>query len=130
MHFIRQNQSLSFFVSSAVKKMQITLINLSSYRCFLALRVRLSSTVGFLPPPGSEQMQFPRAASPCGSQPIPAQQCTGIAKLSANRMAPSHKETHRRKATRNKKSRASWKHEMACEMLRGTVVQIVSTEEH
>ncbi|KAK3509867.1 hypothetical protein QTP70_018486 [Hemibagrus guttatus] len=38
----------------------------------------VSSTVGFLPPPGSEQMQFPRAASPCGSQPIPAQQCTGV----------------------------------------------------
>ncbi|XP_047007629.1 R3H domain-containing protein 1 isoform X7 [Ictalurus punctatus] len=38
----------------------------------------VSSTVGFLPPPGSEQMQFPRAASPCGSQPIPTQQCTGV----------------------------------------------------
>ncbi|XP_060714966.1 R3H domain-containing protein 2 isoform X8 [Tachysurus vachellii] len=38
----------------------------------------VSSSVGFLPPPGSEQMQFPRAASPCGSQPIPAQQCTGV----------------------------------------------------
>uniref|UniRef100_A0A4W4DNY9 R3H domain containing 1 n=1 Tax=Electrophorus electricus TaxID=8005 RepID=A0A4W4DNY9_ELEEL len=35
----------------------------------------LSSTVGFLPPPGSEQMPFPRSASPCGSQPIPGQQC-------------------------------------------------------
>ncbi|KAF5893401.1 R3H domain-containing protein 2-like isoform X7, partial [Clarias magur] len=38
----------------------------------------VSSTVGFLPPPGSEQMPFPRAASPCGSQPIPTQQCTGV----------------------------------------------------
>ncbi|KAM9493231.1 R3H domain-containing protein 1 isoform 8-T11 [Clarias gariepinus] len=38
----------------------------------------VGSTVGFLPPPGSEQMPFPRAASPCGSQPIPTQQCTGV----------------------------------------------------
>ncbi|KAI5629885.1 R3H domain-containing protein 1 isoform X2, partial [Silurus asotus] len=38
----------------------------------------VSSTVGFLPPPASEQMQFPRAASPCGSQPIQTQQCTGV----------------------------------------------------
>uniref|UniRef100_A0A4W4DPF8 R3H domain containing 1 n=1 Tax=Electrophorus electricus TaxID=8005 RepID=A0A4W4DPF8_ELEEL len=38
----------------------------------------LSSTVGFLPPPGSEQMPFPRSASPCGSQPIPGQQCSGV----------------------------------------------------
>ncbi|XP_062845607.1 R3H domain-containing protein 1-like isoform X2 [Trichomycterus rosablanca] len=38
----------------------------------------VSSAVGFLPPPGSEQMQFPRTASPCGSQPIPTQQCTGV----------------------------------------------------
>ncbi|KAF7688243.1 hypothetical protein HF521_014249 [Silurus meridionalis] len=36
------------------------------------------STVGFLPPPASEQMQFPRATSPCGSQPIQTQQCTGV----------------------------------------------------
>uniref|UniRef100_A0A8C1TT95 R3H domain containing 1 n=1 Tax=Cyprinus carpio TaxID=7962 RepID=A0A8C1TT95_CYPCA len=39
----------------------------------------ISSTVGFLPPPGSEQMQFPRPPSPCGSQPITGQQCTGMA---------------------------------------------------
>ncbi|KAI4876274.1 hypothetical protein NFI96_021871, partial [Prochilodus magdalenae] len=38
----------------------------------------VSSTVGFLPPPGSEQMQFPRASSPCSSQPIPGQQCAGV----------------------------------------------------
>ncbi|KAI5088873.1 R3H domain-containing protein 1 isoform X2, partial [Silurus meridionalis] len=38
----------------------------------------VSSTVGFLPPPASEQMQFPRATSPCGSQPIQTQQCTGV----------------------------------------------------
>ncbi|XP_052446313.1 R3H domain-containing protein 1 isoform X3 [Carassius gibelio] len=38
----------------------------------------ISSTVGFLPPPGSEQMQFPRAPSPCGSQPITGQQCTAV----------------------------------------------------
>ncbi|XP_072527240.1 R3H domain-containing protein 1 isoform X4 [Salminus brasiliensis] len=38
----------------------------------------VSSTVGFLPHPGSEQMQFPRASSPCSSQPVPGQQCTGV----------------------------------------------------
>ncbi|CAB1327526.1 unnamed protein product [Coregonus sp. 'balchen'] len=37
----------------------------------------MSSSVGFLPPPGSEQMQFPRASSPCGTQQLPGQQCTG-----------------------------------------------------
>uniref|UniRef100_A0A671SE21 R3H domain containing 1 n=1 Tax=Sinocyclocheilus anshuiensis TaxID=1608454 RepID=A0A671SE21_9TELE len=38
----------------------------------------ISSTVGFLPPPGSEQMPFPRPPSPCGSQPITGQQCTAV----------------------------------------------------
>ncbi|KAG7258054.1 hypothetical protein CRUP_026692, partial [Coryphaenoides rupestris] len=28
----------------------------------------MGSSVGFLPPPGSEQMQFPRASSPCAPQ--------------------------------------------------------------
>ncbi|KAG7280167.1 hypothetical protein CRUP_037751 [Coryphaenoides rupestris] len=36
------------------------------------------SSVGFLPPPGSEQMQFPRASSPCApqQQQHPTQQCS------------------------------------------------------
>lgn len=38
----------------------------------------ISSTVGFLPPPGSEQMQFCRPPSPCGSQQITGQQCTAV----------------------------------------------------
>ncbi|XP_031414904.1 R3H domain-containing protein 1 isoform X2 [Clupea harengus] len=38
----------------------------------------MSSTVGFLSPPGSEQMPFPRANSPCSSQPIPTQPCSGV----------------------------------------------------
>ncbi|XP_077082261.1 R3H domain-containing protein 1 isoform X4 [Siphateles boraxobius] len=38
----------------------------------------ISSAVGFLSPPGSEQMSFPRAPSPCGSQPITGQQCTAV----------------------------------------------------
>uniref|UniRef100_A0A673X5Q4 R3H domain containing 1 n=1 Tax=Salmo trutta TaxID=8032 RepID=A0A673X5Q4_SALTR len=40
----------------------------------------MSSSVGFLPPPGSEQMQFPRPSSPCTSQqPLhQAQQCSGV----------------------------------------------------
>ncbi|XP_067117583.1 R3H domain-containing protein 1-like, partial [Osmerus mordax] len=33
----------------------------------------MSSSVGFLPPPGSEQMHFPRSSSPCSSQ-----QCSGV----------------------------------------------------
>uniref|UniRef100_A0A4W5PTG1 R3H domain containing 1 n=1 Tax=Hucho hucho TaxID=62062 RepID=A0A4W5PTG1_9TELE len=37
-----------------------------------------SSSVGFLPPPGAEQMQFPRASSPCGTQQLPGQQCAGV----------------------------------------------------
>ncbi|NWQ98811.1 R3HD1 protein, partial [Burhinus bistriatus] len=35
----------------------------------------LSSSVGYLQPPGSEQIQFPRTSSPCGSQQLQGQQC-------------------------------------------------------
>ncbi|NXY85317.1 R3HD1 protein, partial [Alcedo cyanopectus] len=35
----------------------------------------LSSSVGYLQPPGSEQIQFPRTSSPCNSQQLPGQQC-------------------------------------------------------
>ncbi|MFT7815010.1 R3H domain-containing protein 1 isoform X3 [Arapaima gigas] len=38
----------------------------------------ISSTVGFLPPQGTEQMQFPRTSPPCGSQQLPGQQCVGV----------------------------------------------------
>ncbi|XP_036427113.1 R3H domain-containing protein 1-like isoform X8 [Colossoma macropomum] len=38
----------------------------------------MSSSVGFLPPPGTEQMSFPRTSSPCNSQQIPTQQCSGV----------------------------------------------------
>ncbi|CAL8267062.1 unnamed protein product [Lota lota] len=40
----------------------------------------MGSAVGFLPPPGSEQMQFPRASSPCAPQQHqhPTQQCSGV----------------------------------------------------
>ncbi|XP_077073287.1 R3H domain-containing protein 1-like isoform X15 [Siphateles boraxobius] len=37
----------------------------------------VSSSVGFLPPPGSEQMPYHRTSPPCGSQQIPTQQCSG-----------------------------------------------------
>ncbi|KAF4108646.1 R3H domain-containing protein 1-like isoform X3 [Onychostoma macrolepis] len=37
----------------------------------------VSSSVGFLPPPGAEQMSFHRTSPPCGSQQMPAQQCSG-----------------------------------------------------
>ncbi|NXJ97180.1 R3HD1 protein, partial [Corythaixoides concolor] len=35
----------------------------------------LSSSVGYLQPPGSEQLQFPRTSSPCNSQQLQGQQC-------------------------------------------------------
>uniref|UniRef100_A0AAZ3Q514 R3H domain-containing protein 1-like n=1 Tax=Oncorhynchus tshawytscha TaxID=74940 RepID=A0AAZ3Q514_ONCTS len=37
----------------------------------------MSPSMGFLPPAGAEQMQFPRASSPCGTQQLPGQQCSG-----------------------------------------------------
>ncbi|XP_067300752.1 R3H domain-containing protein 1-like isoform X2 [Pseudorasbora parva] len=37
----------------------------------------VSSSLGFLPPPGAEQMPFHRTSPPCGSQQIPTQQCSG-----------------------------------------------------
>ncbi|KAM8933441.1 R3H domain-containing protein 1 [Pelodytes ibericus] len=38
----------------------------------------LSSPVGYMQPPGSDQMQFPRATSPCNSQPLAGPQCTAV----------------------------------------------------
>ncbi|CAN2389017.1 nucleic acid binding [Pristimantis euphronides] len=35
----------------------------------------LSSSVGYMQHPGSDQMQFARTTSPCGSQPLPGPQC-------------------------------------------------------
>ncbi|NXY44926.1 R3HD1 protein, partial [Ceuthmochares aereus] len=35
----------------------------------------LSSSLGYLQPPGSEQIQFPRTSSPCNSQQLQGQQC-------------------------------------------------------
>ncbi|XP_014105053.1 PREDICTED: R3H domain-containing protein 1 isoform X3 [Pseudopodoces humilis] len=39
----------------------------------------LSSSVGYLQPPGSDQMQFPRTSSPCNSQQLQGQQCAAVA---------------------------------------------------
>ncbi|XP_053130104.1 R3H domain-containing protein 1 isoform X1 [Hemicordylus capensis] len=39
----------------------------------------LSSSVAYLQPPGSEQMQFPRTTSPCNSQQLQGQQCAAVA---------------------------------------------------
>ncbi|XP_073401648.1 R3H domain-containing protein 1 isoform X4 [Dendrobates tinctorius] len=38
----------------------------------------LSSSMGYMQHPGSDQMQFPRATSPCSSQPLPGPQCAAI----------------------------------------------------
>ncbi|KAM3916385.1 R3H domain-containing protein 1 isoform 2-T4 [Leptodactylus fuscus] len=35
----------------------------------------LSSSVGYMQHPGSDQMQFPRTTSPCSAQPLPGPQC-------------------------------------------------------
>uniref|UniRef100_A0A8B9J3K4 R3H domain-containing protein 1 n=1 Tax=Amazona collaria TaxID=241587 RepID=A0A8B9J3K4_9PSIT len=39
----------------------------------------LSSSVGYLQPPGSEQIQFPRTSSPGNSQQLQGQQCAAVA---------------------------------------------------
>ncbi|NXB86407.1 R3HD1 protein, partial [Vidua chalybeata] len=39
----------------------------------------LSSSVGYLQPPGSEQIPFPRTSSPCNSQQLQGQQCAAVA---------------------------------------------------
>ncbi|KAM6307045.1 R3H domain-containing protein 1 isoform 1-T1 [Aegotheles albertisi] len=39
----------------------------------------LSPSVGYLQPPGSEQIQFPRTSSPCNSQQLQGQQCAAVA---------------------------------------------------
>ncbi|XP_071602587.1 R3H domain-containing protein 1 isoform X13 [Heliangelus exortis] len=39
----------------------------------------LSSSVGYLQPPGSEQIQFPRTSSPCNTQQLQGQQCAAVA---------------------------------------------------
>ncbi|XP_044158459.1 R3H domain-containing protein 1 isoform X12 [Bufo gargarizans] len=38
----------------------------------------LSSSVGYMQHPGSDQMHFPRATSPCSSQPLPGPQCAAV----------------------------------------------------
>ncbi|XP_036057632.1 R3H domain-containing protein 1 isoform X5 [Onychomys torridus] len=38
----------------------------------------LSSAVGYLQHPGSEQVQFPRTTSPCSSQQLPGHQCAAV----------------------------------------------------
>ncbi|XP_041118099.1 R3H domain-containing protein 1-like isoform X2 [Polyodon spathula] len=39
----------------------------------------MSSSVGYLQPPGTEQIQFPLTLSPCNSQPLQAQHCAAVA---------------------------------------------------
>ncbi|KAK1166022.1 R3H domain-containing protein 1-like [Acipenser oxyrinchus oxyrinchus] len=39
----------------------------------------MSSSVGYLQPSGTEQMQFPLTLSPCNSQPLQAQHCAAVA---------------------------------------------------
>ncbi|XP_075037053.1 LOW QUALITY PROTEIN: R3H domain-containing protein 1 [Mixophyes fleayi] len=38
----------------------------------------MNSSVGYMQPPGSDQMQFPRTTSPCNSQPLPGPPCAGV----------------------------------------------------
>uniref|UniRef100_A0A8C3KA96 R3H domain containing 1 n=1 Tax=Calidris pygmaea TaxID=425635 RepID=A0A8C3KA96_9CHAR len=48
----------------------------------------LSSSVGYLQPPGSEQMQFPRTSSPCNSQQLQGQQCAVYSNHSSQKPSP------------------------------------------
>ncbi|XP_050196381.1 R3H domain-containing protein 1 isoform X12 [Myiozetetes cayanensis] len=48
----------------------------------------LSSSVGYLQPPGSEQMQFPRTTSPCNSQQLQGQQCAVYSNHSSQKPSP------------------------------------------
>ncbi|XP_067995245.1 R3H domain-containing protein 1 isoform X8 [Melanerpes formicivorus] len=49
----------------------------------------LSSSVGYLQPPGSEQIQFPRTSSPCNSQQLQGQQCAVYSNHSSQKPSPS-----------------------------------------
>ncbi|KAM6269382.1 R3H domain-containing protein 1 isoform 3-T3 [Porphyrio hochstetteri] len=48
----------------------------------------LSPSVGYLQPPGSEQMQFPRTTSPCNSQQLQGQQCAVYSNHSSQKPSP------------------------------------------
>ncbi|XP_014105051.1 PREDICTED: R3H domain-containing protein 1 isoform X1 [Pseudopodoces humilis] len=48
----------------------------------------LSSSVGYLQPPGSDQMQFPRTSSPCNSQQLQGQQCAVYSNHSSQKPSP------------------------------------------
>ncbi|XP_051666216.1 R3H domain-containing protein 1 isoform X8 [Manacus candei] len=48
----------------------------------------LSSSVGYLQPPGSEQIQFPRTTSPCNSQQLQGQQCAVYSNHSSQKPSP------------------------------------------
>ncbi|XP_054033080.1 R3H domain-containing protein 1 isoform X2 [Dryobates pubescens] len=49
----------------------------------------LSSSVGYLQPPGSEQIQFPRTSSPCNSQQLQGQQCAVYSNHSSQKPSPT-----------------------------------------
>ncbi|XP_071602586.1 R3H domain-containing protein 1 isoform X12 [Heliangelus exortis] len=48
----------------------------------------LSSSVGYLQPPGSEQIQFPRTSSPCNTQQLQGQQCAVYSNHSSQKPSP------------------------------------------
>ncbi|XP_041329011.1 R3H domain-containing protein 1 isoform X6 [Pyrgilauda ruficollis] len=48
----------------------------------------LNSSVGYLQPPGSEQIQFPRTSSPCNSQQLQGQQCAAYSNHSSQKPSP------------------------------------------
>ncbi|XP_051480222.1 R3H domain-containing protein 1 isoform X15 [Apus apus] len=48
----------------------------------------LSSSVGYLQPPGSEQIQFPRTTSPCNTQQLQGQQCAVYSNHSSQKPSP------------------------------------------
>ncbi|MFT7807903.1 R3H domain-containing protein 1-like isoform X1 [Arapaima gigas] len=75
----------------------------------------LSSSVGFLAPPGSEQMPFSQTSPPCGSQQVPGQQCAGVSSSHGSgvlmmqlTMPPSHQPRPH--------STPQWKHSKYCSL--------------
>ncbi|XP_061860429.1 R3H domain-containing protein 1 isoform X5 [Colius striatus] len=51
-------------------------------------QTNLSASVGYLQPPGSEQIQFPRTSSPCNSQQLQGQQCAVYSNHSSQKPSP------------------------------------------
>ncbi|KAM6421605.1 R3H domain-containing protein 1 isoform 3-T3 [Rhynochetos jubatus] len=87
----------------------------------------LSSSVGYLQPPGSEQIQFPRTSSPCNSQQLQGQQCAAVAPPPGGGVVMMQLNVPSSPQTRNH-SPPQWKqHKYYCEQPRGQKSTDLST---